>query len=134
MPLSFTQAFSRYGAKLKNVQWAVSAETSEGEIAISLWQHKFEYIDGNGNFYRDYCSRFSGSGSDLLREHISKAFSLDLSIRAIVAIASDPNLVDSGADVSRMKKEFDVKPRWSGRLLEFDGDAFTIHFTSGIGS
>ena len=57
--LTLTSAFSRYGAKLANPQWAVSAINSKGELVISCWKH---YLKGdNGKLtYEDSLSRWAG--------------------------------------------------------------------------
>lgn len=36
------RAFARFGAKLHNVQWSVSARNTEGELVVSLWSHHYD--------------------------------------------------------------------------------------------
>ena len=40
--LQISEAFKRYGARLKNVQWSVSAWTPDGELVVSLWAHHYQ--------------------------------------------------------------------------------------------
>ena len=44
--LGFAEAFAKYGARLKNVNWSVCALASDGSLAVSLWQHHIKK-DGN---------------------------------------------------------------------------------------
>ncbi|MGR3220107.1 MAG: hypothetical protein ACUZ8H_09875 [Candidatus Anammoxibacter sp.] len=37
----FTEAFRRHKAKLKNINWSICAENSDGELVVSLWDHHF---------------------------------------------------------------------------------------------
>ena len=60
--------------------------------------------------------------------HVERAFREQLPVRLVVAIATEPDRVDAGEDVSDMPKTFDVKEGWAGRVTSFDGDAFTIDF------
>lgn len=39
--LTITEAFARYGVKLKNVQWSVSAWDAADNLIICLWKHHF---------------------------------------------------------------------------------------------
>lgn len=37
--LGIKEAFARYGASLRNVQWSVSSWTADGALVVSLWEH-----------------------------------------------------------------------------------------------
>lgn len=39
--MGITEAFRCFGAKLKNINWSVSAENENGELVVSLWKHNF---------------------------------------------------------------------------------------------
>jgi hypothetical protein len=43
--LSFTQCFAKYGAKLTNPMWAVSAQAADGSIVIGCWANHFRRPD-----------------------------------------------------------------------------------------
>jgi hypothetical protein len=127
--LKLTTAFNRYGAKLANPQWAVSAVNDKGELVVSCWSH---YLKAGGGklVYTDYLSRWSGNtaGNNLFRKHLEEAIAADMPIRLVKATTSDPELVDSGGDASEGKNTFSVREDVVGRVTSFDGDNFTIEF------
>lgn len=127
--LSLTSAFARYGAKLANPQWAVSAINSNGELIVSCWKHYLEGADGK-LCYRDRLSRWAGNaaGNNLLREHLNKAISDDLPVRLVIARTDAMDIVDSGQDASQAPKTFGVRENLVGRVVTFDGDHFEIVF------
>ena len=125
--MNFTEAFARYGAKLKNVQWAVSS-IHEGQLIVSCWQDLFRPTERGMLAYEDHLSRFSGPGNNLLREHLELAFKDDLPVRVVIAVSSNPDAVKAGKDASQFKNTFSVKENWIGRIIEFDGDSFRIDF------
>lgn len=43
--MGIKECFARYGAKLKNVNWSVSAENLRGELVVSLWNQFFVLPD-----------------------------------------------------------------------------------------
>ena len=44
--LNFTEAFAKYGAKLSNPQWAVSAIAEDGAFVMSCWAHYIKSLEG----------------------------------------------------------------------------------------
>ena len=40
--IGFVDAFSKFGAKLDNPMWAVSAIAQDGALVISCWEHYFK--------------------------------------------------------------------------------------------
>lgn len=124
--LNFTTAFARYGAVLKNAQWAVSAIAND-QLVISCWA---QYLKAESGclVYRDRLSRWSGPGNNLLKSHLDIAAGESLPIRLVIARSENPEAIDSGEDASKVKKSFSVRPELVGRLVEFDGDEFVIEF------
>ena len=133
--LSLTSAFARYGAKLANPQWAVSAINSEGELVVSCWKH---YLKGSGGrlFYKDRLSRWDGNsaGNNLLREHLEKAVAGELPVRLVVARTDATDIVDSGQDASQAPKTFGVREDLIGKVVAFGGDYFEIEFVREAGA
>jgi hypothetical protein len=128
--LTLTAAFNRYGAKLINPQWAVSAISASGELVVSCWKHYLK--PGKGALrYVDRLSRWEGNmaGNNLLREHLNKAVTDNLPIRLVIARTESTAVIDSGADASQVSKSFGVREDVVGRVLSFDGDAFEFEFT-----
>ncbi len=127
--LNLTTAFNRYGARLTNPQWAVSAISSSGDLVVSCWTHYLRPDDGKLT-YVDRLSRWSGNsaGNNLMREHLERAVAEDLKVRLVKATTSDTELVDSGGDASGAKNTFGVREDVVGRVTSFDGDEFIIEF------
>jgi hypothetical protein len=128
--LTFSECFSKYGAKLVNVMWAVSAQASDGSIVISCWSNYFSRPDKDTLRYTDTLSRWEGnsSGNNLLREHLLLAQSASLPIRLVIATAQNTIPIDNGWDASQISKTFHIKPEVVGKLVSFDGDEFIIDF------
>ena len=129
---TLTEAFAKYGAKLQNVQWAVSAVSKHDELVMSLWQHYFKKHDGPPPSlrYTDTLSRWSGNkaGNSLCREHLERAKTENLRIRLVIARTKETDAIDRGDDVSSVKKTFGARPDLVGQLTSFDGDEFVIDF------
>lgn len=130
--LSLTSAFGRYGAKLSNPQWAVSALSKNDELVISCWSHYLGPHDGALR-YEDRLSRWEGNkaGTNLIREHLNRAISEDLSVRLVIARTTETNAVDSGHEASTVNKTFGVREDLVGKVVSFDGDTYVIDFERG---
>ena len=127
--LLLTEAFAKYGATLKNVNWSVSAENDKGELVLSLWQQFFKAPVGNTIRYVDKVSRWSGNGNKEFRERLDKAHASSQPIRAVIARTNNEAAVASGQDASKLKNTFSVRENWLGKLALWDGDNFEIEFT-----
>jgi len=70
--LSFSECFTKYGAKLANRMWAVSAQAADGAIVSSCWSNYFSRPDQETLRCTDTLSRWEGNaaGNNLLREHL----------------------------------------------------------------
>ena len=127
--LGFSKAFATYGAKLVNHNWAVSAIAKDGAFVMSCWTHYMKTVPGK-LVYSDSLSRWNGNalGNELLRKHLTEAFSGNYPVRYLAAKADDPVQVDRGSDASKVKKTFNVRPDLVGKIVTFDGDNFCIEF------
>lgn len=126
--MNLTDAFSHYGAELKNVQWSVSAENSRGELVLSLWFHHFEKPQGNRIRYRDSARRWGGPGNAEFRRNIDKAFNTGQILRVVIARAEDAGAVERGEDASGIKKRFSIKDDWYGKVLAWNGEDVELEF------
>ncbi len=129
--LTLKEAFSEYGAKLVNPQWAVSAIAANGSLVVSCWAHYFKKID-NSMRYEDTLSRWSrnAAGNNLLKEHIKDSVKNNRVVRLVITKTEDALAVDLGNSASTLKKEFYTKPEMIGRITYFDGNKFIIEFRS----
>lgn len=129
--LGFQQAFTKFGAKLLNPMWAVSAIAEDGSLVISCWEHLFRSGGKGVLLYEDNLSRWNENnslGRQLLREHLQKAVSDRLNVRLVVARTVDTRVVDQGKDASKIKKSFHVRDELVGLISSFDGDNFVIEY------
>jgi len=124
-----TEAFRRFGATLKNVNWSISSENDKGELVVSLWQQYFDAPKHGKTKYVDRASRWSGHGNTEFRERIENASQSNQPVRAIIARTNDPEAVDKGMDASKLKNTFHPREDWIGRVVLWDGDNFEIEFT-----
>lgn len=114
------KAFEHFGARLSNVMYSVSARTDDA-VVLSLWQHRFR-----GALYVDRLSRWTGTGNAHFAEHLKQALADKLPVRIVIAVASDPEGLERGDDVTAMKKTYLVRDDVIGRIELFDGDNFHI--------
>lgn len=128
--LGFVDAFAKFGAKLDNPMWAVSAIANDGALVISCWAHYFKRGAKGVLRYEDNLARWNGNelGNNLLRAHLTLAFKEKLPVRMVVATTIQTEEVDSGRDASKLKKTFHVRDDVMGNLTEFDGDKYVIVF------
>jgi hypothetical protein len=127
--LGFIEAFAKFGAKLDNPMWAVSAIANDGALVISCWAHYFKSGSSGIVRYVDSLSRWGGNelGNKLLETHLSKAFAEKLPVRMVVATAENPDAVEREHDASKIKKTFHIRDL-VGQVTDFDGDHFVIEF------
>lgn len=126
--LGYAEAFAKYGAKLKNVQWSVCAETPDGALVVSLWSHHFEKPKDGWIVSRGSASRWSGPGNAEFRECVAKAFKTKQPIRVVITHTKHTAEVEAGADASTLPKDFSVREDWIGEVLEFDGNNYAFRF------
>ena len=134
MSLIYSEAFAKYGARLNNQQWSVSAFGPDGSLVVSLWQAYIKPNKVNRTLeYRDTLSLWKGNdpGREEFRRHLSAVKRSPVPIRLIVAKPTsdaDAALVGEVADESKIKKTFFVREDLIGSLEEFDGDSLCFVF------
>lgn len=126
--LAFAEAFAKYGAKLRNVQWSVCADAPDGSLVVSVWQHHFEKAKDRAMVCRDSFTRWKGPGNTELREKIANAFETKQIIRLIIAHTSQTKDVQSGVDAKTLKKTFHIREDLIGEVIEATDDSYAIRF------
>lgn len=127
--LGINEAFTRYGASLRNVQWSVSAWTPGGELVVSLWAHHVRPSAKGTLEFAGSAGRWKGPGNTEFRANVDRAFRSGATVRLVVATAYQPERVDAGEDGSKLKKDFDRKEDLIGRIVEWDGENYAFRFT-----
>ena len=126
--LGFAESFAKYGAKLRNVNWSVCAETPDGFLVVSFWSHHFKKAPDGTLVCEDTAARWSGPGRNEFCERFAKAFATKQPIRVIIATTSEPERVDAGEDASKLPKSFTVRKDLVGEVAKFDGENFEVRF------
>lgn len=126
--LGFAEAFSRYGAKLKNVQWSVCAEAPDGSLVVSLWEHNFLRPKDGRAVCRDRFDRWKGPGNAEFREKVARAFASKQQIRLVISHADNPDQVQAGVDASTVRKSFCTRENWVGLVSRIDGEQYEFEF------
>lgn len=128
--IGYVEAFKKYGAKLDNPMWAVSAIAKDGALVLSCWSLFFKPTSDGVLSYIDSLGRWSGNpaGNNLLRKHLVEAYGNRLPVRMILATPNDPKEIETTKDASKIKKKFHTREDVEGRITEFDGDNFVIEF------
>jgi hypothetical protein len=129
MKIRISEAFHRYGATLKNVNWSVSSWANEHTLVVSLWQH--HHLKGRGSevlAFGDRFDRWSGPGNKEFRANVTRAFESAAAVRLVLARALEPDRVQRGEDGSKIPKTFAVRDDVLGRVAEIDGENYVIEF------
>lgn len=129
MRLGISEAFRRYGATLKNVNWSVSSWVDDDTLVVSLWDH--HHIKGYGSgvlAFGDRLDRWSGPGNAEFRANIVRAFDTGATVRLVLARALDPGRVQRGEDGSKIPKTFAVRDDLVGRVADVSGESYVIEF------
>lgn len=127
-----SEAFAKYKAKQKNVNWSVSAFNDSGELVVSLWEQYLNKTDRSSYTYIDRVSRWSGHGNKEFIENLNIADEKNSKFKIIIARTNKPEIVDGGGDASKLRNTFSVKLDWIGNLTVWDGDNFQIRFTRDV--
>lgn len=126
--LGIKDAFARYGATLRNVQWSVSAWTTDGVLVVSTWDHHARRgVPGTLEF-ADSADRWSGPGNKEFRENLDRAFREKSRVRLVIARTKEVARVEAGEDASTIKKEFHVRVDLIGKVIEWDGTQYALRF------
>ena len=126
--IGFAEAFRRYKAELKNVQWSVCAVNDDGELVVSLWEHHRDKNHKNKLVFTDSFDRWSGPGNNEFRTNILNAFKTNQTVRLIIVATKDIDSVQNGSDASVVKKSFRVRPDLLGKVTEIDDEKYSISF------
>lgn len=126
--LRFAEAFSKYGAKLKNVQWSVCAEAPDGSLVVSLWEHHFSLPKDGRVLCRDRFDRWKGPGNTEFRERVQRAFTSHQQVRLVISHSDKPDEVQAGTNASTVRKSFSVREDWIGRVSRIDGEEYEFEF------
>lgn len=134
MSLIYTEAFAKYGAKLNNQNWSVSAFAPDGSLVVSLWEGWVKRGQTPGTLeYKDTLSKWKGNadGRNELRRHLKIVKNSRAPIRLVLAHPKSPAdaaLVGEVSDESKINKTFSVRQDVVGTLEEFDDDFLRIVF------
>lgn len=126
--MGISDAFAKYGARLKNVNWSVSAWNSSGELVLSLWAHHYRKGPGGSAEYFGKLSRWSGPGNTEFRLNIADAFAQKSRVRLVVVQTENIVYVESGQDASQVKKDFSVRDDLVGEITDYDGENYVVRF------
>jgi hypothetical protein len=126
--LGITEAFAKYGAKLNNPQWSVSAWAVDGSLVVSLWDHHCRKGRPGTMEFSDSMSRWSGHGNTEFKRNVVDAFQKRSRVRLVIAKTSETTYVDSGKGASLVKKEFFTREDLIGEVAELNGDNFVFCF------
>ncbi|TDK29494.1 hypothetical protein [Luteimonas terrae] len=129
MKIGISEAFRRYGATLKNVNWSVSSWVDSDTLVVSLWDH--HHLKGRGRnvlAFGDRFDRWSGAGNSEFRMNVIRAFESGASVRLVLARALEPDRVQRGEDGSKIPKTFAVRDDLIGRVVEVSGENYVIEF------
>lgn len=126
--IGIQEAFSKYGAKLKNVQWSVSAWAPDGALVVSLWAHHYRKGPSGTAEYADSLSRWNGLGNNEFRRNIQRAFAECSKVRLVVASTLETEHVQAGRDASKVKKDFNPREDLIGEVVELAGDKYVFRF------
>ena len=129
--LGIKEAFARYGAKLRNVQWSVSAWTEDGTLVVSMWEHhRRKGTSPRTLIFEGSFNRWTGPGNIEFRKNIARAYELDVSVRLVIVRVSPEDVarIEAGEDASKIKKDFYLKEEVVGKVTEWDQDHYAVTF------
>ena len=119
--LTLTRAYQRYGAPTPRGQRPLSALAADGALVLSCYAGGFGRPHRDLLRYQDSISRNRAGARQaaLLGERLRLAHDGSLPVRlVIVTPAQDP-----------VQGTVGVRPDLVGKVVEFDGDAFTVDFS-----
>jgi hypothetical protein len=132
--MNYTQAFSAYGAELKNTVWSMSAISDAHELVVSLYENWIVPGTEVGTWiYEDDIDSWKGlphSGNEF-RQNLRRALDGSLTVRLVLArpkTARDAEMVGNVQDERAIKKTFHVCPDITGRVESFDGSRLRLAF------
>ena len=119
--LSLEVAFARYGAQAANKQRSLSALAADGSLVLSC---ESVHFSRPGIGILRYSRRFSDLGGAKarvteLRTQLLEAFDAGTNVHPVVITAPK----------GLMKRVIHVRSDLEGRVVQFDGDTFSVDFT-----
>lgn len=127
--IGIQQAFQKYGAKLKNVQWSVSAWAPDNTLVVSLWAHHCRKGAEGSLEFSGSLNRWSGPGNQEFRSNIARAFAEKSLVRLVIASTVNTAHIETGEDASKVKKDFHVREDLIGQVTELDGEKYVLRFS-----
>lgn len=127
--IGIKEAFKKYGAPLRNVQWSVSAWAPDGALVVSLWEHHYRKSPPGTLEFEGSVNRWNGPGNTEFRENVARAFETKATVRLVVVRTEEIARVEAGEDASRIKKAFSSRAELVGRVIEWDGERYAFQFT-----
>ncbi len=127
--LGIKEAFERYGASLRNVQWSVSAWAPDGSLVVSLWQHHQRKGSPGALEFADNANRWSGAGNNEFRKNVQRAFESGADVRLVIVRTSEVDRLQAGEDANKVKKVFFLREELVGKVIEWDGENYAFRFT-----
>ena len=126
---TLTEAFGRYGAKLRNPQWSVSAWAPDGALVVSLWtHHKRRNAPPDTMQFEDRLDRWTGPGNNELRANLLLAYQEDSPVRLVLTRTLETGRVQTGEDASKIPKTFAARDDLVGRVIHADEIGFVVQF------
>lgn len=133
MKIGISEAFRKYGAKLKNVNWSVSSWANDHTLVVSLWRHhELKGKPSDVLAFGDRFDRWSGPGNSEFRANLARAFEIGASVRLVIARTIDSDHVQRGDDASKISKTFAVREDLIGIVTEIDADHYVIEFRKSV--
>jgi len=122
MSTGLVDAFAQFGARPRDPVRGRSAIAGDGSLVLSCSIPNFRRPGPGVLRYEGVVSRDSrnSTGAGLLGEHLTLARDGDLPVRMVVIVE---------ARERNARRNVYARPDLVGRLVEFDGDRFTVDFT-----
>jgi hypothetical protein len=127
--IGIKEAFAKYGASLRNIQWSVSAWAPDGSLVVSLWEHHRRKSPPGTLEFEGSVSRWKGPGNSEFRENVATAFASKSKVRLVIVRTEEVGRVEAGEDASAIKKDFHLKEEVIGQVIEWDGEHYAFRFT-----
>jgi len=112
--------FKKYGAKLDNMRWSVSAiATKPRQAVITVWEDRFPK-KGNKRTYRIDTSGWTNrAGRTGTLTHLATASEKGLPVRMVMV---------RWADKQKKRKVFEARTEWIGHVQEVNESVFSVIF------
>lgn len=119
--LSLELAYARYGAKPASRFRGLSALAEDGSLVLSCMSGRFSRPGTGVLRYSSQLSQETASRQEVrsLREHLGTALSGGGTVRSVFISAAR----------GKVSRVVHVRPDLIGKVVEFDGDRFSVDFT-----